>query len=73
MADIDAREVRSFLVKSNRSELSTIYSDSLEPMSVVAVDETRQPYGMWILYVTHYGIDTTCSGSPVNIIITGDF
>jgi hypothetical protein len=44
MADIDAREVRSFLVKSNRSELLTIYSDSLEPMSVVAVDETRQPY-----------------------------
>jgi low density lipoprotein receptor-related protein 5/6 len=44
MADIDAREVRAFEVKSNTSELVTIFSEILEPMSVVAVHEGRQPH-----------------------------
>ena len=55
MVDIDAREVRSFLVKSNGSELVTIYTDTVEPMSVVAVDSTRQPHGiLYVIYVVFY-------------------
>ena len=53
MVDIDAREVRSFLVKSTTSELSTIVTDDiniLEPMSVVAVHESRQPYGKMSIF-----------------------
>ena len=48
MADIDGREIRSFLVKSNKTELLTIYTEVLEPMSVVAVAESRQPHGTHI-------------------------
>ena len=30
--------------------LVTIYTDTVEPMSVVAVDSTRQPHGIYVIY-----------------------
>jgi sugar lactone lactonase YvrE len=43
MADVDARIIRSFDVR-NGSQLEEIYSQVVEPTSVVAVHPTRQPH-----------------------------
>ena len=44
MADIDAREIRSFDIR-NGSVLEVVYSEFVEPMAVVAVHPLRQPLG----------------------------
>ena len=51
MTDIDAREVRVFKVKENRNELVTVYTEIVEPMSVIAVHSTRQPDCKTLYYI----------------------
>ena len=54
MTDIDAREVRTLGVKDNRNELETVYTDIVEPMSVIAVHSTRQPHCKNLYVLSHY-------------------
>lgn len=44
MADIDARQIRSFDVRTG-TDLEVVYSDFAEPIGVVAVHPVRQPLG----------------------------
>ena len=44
MADIDARQIRSFNVRTG-TDLEVVFSDFTEPIGVVAVHPVRQPLG----------------------------